>query len=82
MLRERGGISVHATEQEAARGLSSLFKYKRYLDSRSSLQYLPKAVGIKIYAVPGLKYCNLLCPVFFGWRFRKPVTKGRGFFAW
>ena len=33
----RSGISVHATEQEAARVLSSLLQYKRYLDSRNHL---------------------------------------------
>jgi acyl-CoA synthetase (NDP forming) len=31
------GISIHATEQEAARALSALLKYKKYLDSRHSL---------------------------------------------
>jgi acetyl-CoA synthetase (ADP-forming) len=31
------GISVHATEQEAARVLSSLLKYKKYIDSRHLL---------------------------------------------
>jgi acyl-CoA synthetase (NDP forming) len=31
------GISIHATEQEAARTLSSLLKYKKYLDSRHQL---------------------------------------------
>jgi hypothetical protein len=31
------GISIHETEQEAARALSSLLKYKRYLDSRHPL---------------------------------------------
>jgi len=33
----RSGISVHATEQEAARALSSLLQYKRYLDSRTRI---------------------------------------------
>jgi len=31
------GISIHATEQEAARTLSSLLKYKKYLDSQHQL---------------------------------------------
>jgi hypothetical protein len=31
------GISIHATEQEAARALSALLKYKKYLDSRHPL---------------------------------------------
>jgi len=34
MRMYRSGISVHATEQEAARVLFSLLQYKRYLDSR------------------------------------------------
>jgi len=33
----RSGISVHATEQEAARALSSLRQYKRHLDSWSHI---------------------------------------------
>jgi acyl-CoA synthetase (NDP forming) len=37
MKMYRSGISVHATEQEAARVLSSLLRYKRYLDSRNRL---------------------------------------------
>jgi hypothetical protein len=35
MRMYRSGISVHATEQEAARALSSLLQYKRHLDSRN-----------------------------------------------
>jgi len=33
----RSGISVHATEQEAARMLSALLQYKRHLDSRTGI---------------------------------------------